>query len=161
MGKEGIWHFQWGYGNPFFRNGPTCFSFLPAFSDARHKRAVRSLACRFNQHPISLYVGLQFPVRLLHPTLIFQANKTKHCQLQVWSLPHSKKGSTGNSSCFNLKFRRSCWCWRMPGSRFSLKSYLYKNTCKHKAEAWGHLYDSLFSWAFQPSPTALRERGSS
>lgn len=154
MEKGGIWHFQWRYGNPFFRNGPT---FLPAFSDTQHKWGLRSLACRFNQHPIPFMHAYNFQSGFCILRSYSRQTKPDAVNLKFEACPHSERASTGNSASFNLKFRRSCWYWKMPGSRFSSKSYLYKNICKHKAEAWQHSYDSLFSWASQPSPTTLRE----
>lgn len=138
---------------PLFRTGPT---FLPAFSDTQHKRGVRSLACRFNQQtlPFTCACNSQSGLCILHS----DARRTKPdtASLKFEACSRSERDSAGNSACFNLKFRRSRCHWKMPESRFSSKSYLYKNICKHKAEAWWHSYDSLF-WASQPSPATLTE----
>lgn len=109
---------------PLFRNGPI---FLPAFSETQHKWGVRSLVCRFNQCPIPFMWGCnsQSGFCILHSPSSW--TKPDVADLEFEASPHSERGWTGNSACFDLKFRRSHWCWKMPRSRFSSKSYLYKN----------------------------------
>lgn len=109
---------------PLFKSSPTS---PPAFSETRHKWGVRSLTCRFNQCPVPFMWGCNSPSGFSFLHWNSRRTKADAADLKLEISPLSKRGWAGNSPYFNLKFTRSCWHWKMPRSRFSLNSHLYKN----------------------------------